>query len=88
MARFAKRLLTGVQRTLKEGLLISHHAYFSDALILLPALLIVMREVESIALRLVAGVLLTPMPFLVYPKVPFTALTSTGSCTFVLIGLG
>ena len=59
--------------TLIGGLLISHHAYFSDALVLLPALLIVMRDVESIALRLAAGVLLSPMPFLVYPKIPFTA---------------
>jgi hypothetical protein len=59
--------------TLIGGLLVSHHAYFSDALVLLPALLIVIREVNSTTPRLLAGVLLSPLPFLVYPRVPFTA---------------
>jgi Glycosyltransferase family 87 len=72
--------------TLIGGLLISHHAYFSDALVLLPALLIIMRDVHSMTLRLLAGVLLSPLPFLVYPKVPFTAPVPVLS-VLLLIGL-
>jgi hypothetical protein len=72
--------------TLIGGLLISRHAYFSDALVLLPALLIVMCDVQSITLRLLAGVLLSPLPFLVYPRVPFTAPVPVLSM-LLLIGL-
>jgi len=72
--------------TLIGGLLMSHHAYFSDALVLLPALLIVLREVASLTLRLLAGVLLSPLPFLVYAKVPFTAPVPL-LMVFLLIGL-
>ena len=72
--------------TLIGGLLVSHHAYVSDALLLLPALLIVIREVHSTMPRLLAGFLLSPLPFLVYPKVPFTAPVPVLSL-LLLIGL-
>jgi hypothetical protein len=73
MACVAKRFHGRIQRNFDRGLFISHHAYCSDALLLLPALLIIIRAVNSLTLRLVAGFLLTPLPFVVSARVPPSA---------------
>jgi hypothetical protein len=59
--------------TLVGGLLVGHHAYSSDALLLLPALVTIARAIPSPAVRLFAGLLLSPLPFLVVPLIPLAA---------------
>jgi hypothetical protein len=55
------------------GLLTSHHAYFSDTLLLLPVLALIASGNGPRANRIFALLLLSPLPFLVYPQVPFVA---------------
>lgn len=59
--------------SLVGGLLTSHHAYFSDMLLVLPALVFILRETTSIAVRLCGGLLLSPLPFLITAVVPLAA---------------
>jgi hypothetical protein len=47
--------------TLVGGLLVSHHAYPADGVVLIPALLLLTREADSAGLRAIAFVLLTPV---------------------------
>jgi hypothetical protein len=60
----------GFSTALLGSLLISHHAYAADVLLLLPALLTLATEVPRIPLRWLAILLLSPLPFLVKPVVP------------------
>jgi hypothetical protein len=59
--------------TLVSGLLISYHAFFGDALLLVPASLLLLSRTSSVPLRLAAIFMLCPLayvPFLV-PDSPF-----------------
>lgn len=58
---------------LAGSLLTSHHAYAADAAVLLPASLVLARETVSPMVRLLCGLLLSPLPFLVWPRVPLVA---------------
>jgi glycosyl transferase family 87 len=58
---------------LAGGLLTSHHAYLFDLLPLLPMLVVVMRTATTNAVRVLAGLLLSPLPFLISPSVPLLA---------------
>lgn len=58
---------------LAGGLLTSHHAYLPDLLLLLPILVVVLRTAASAAARLFAGLLLSPLPYLVAPNAPLLA---------------
>jgi hypothetical protein len=60
----------GLSAALAGSLLISHHAWAADMLLLLPALLTLATAVPHIPLRLLSIVLLSPLPFLVNPVVP------------------
>ncbi len=55
------------------GFLTSHHAYLFDLLLLLPVLVVILRTAASTAVRLFAGLLLSPLPFLVSPNAPLLA---------------
>lgn len=59
--------------SLLGGLLTSHHAYYSDVLLALPALVFILRETTSMGVRLCGGLLLTPLPFLIYSVTPLAA---------------
>jgi Glycosyltransferase family 87 len=59
----------GLSTALVGSLLTSHHAYLFDALLLLPALLTLATEVPRVSVRLLCILLLSPIPFLVIPKV-------------------
>jgi hypothetical protein len=62
-----------VSATLISGLLISYHAFFGDALILVPACLLLLSAAPSVPLRLAAWFLLCPvahLPF-VLPGSPY-----------------
>lgn len=63
----------GMSAALIGSLLVSHHAYLADALLLLPALLTVVAESSGSLRRLLCAVLLSPLPFLVSAKVPLAA---------------
>ena len=57
-----------VSATLISGLLISYHAFFGDALILVPACLLLLSAAPSVPLRLAACFLLCPvaqLPFVI-----------------------
>ena len=60
----------GLSTALVGSLLTSHHAYLFDALLLLPALVTLATEVPCVSVRLLCILLLSPLPFLVIPKVP------------------
>jgi hypothetical protein len=51
---------------LAGGLLLGHHAYVYDALLLLPALLLAFQKTRPEWMRLWALVLLTPLPYLLF----------------------
>ena len=57
-------LRSGFTLALAGGLMLSHHAYFYDALVLLPALLLPYEEPRPEWLRKWALVLFTPVPYL------------------------
>jgi glycosyl transferase family 87 len=59
--------------SLVGGLLTSHHAYYSDVLLVLPALVLILRETTSMVVRLCGGLLLSPLPFLVIAVAPLVA---------------
>lgn len=63
----------GLSAALVGSLLVSHHAYPADALLLLPALLTLAAEIAVIPVRLVCAFLLSPLPFLVTPRVPLAS---------------
>jgi hypothetical protein len=75
VARIARRtsFTVGLSATLAGSLLTSHHAYAADVLLLLPALLTLAAEVPSIPLRGLCFLLLSPLPFLISPRVPIAA---------------
>jgi hypothetical protein len=60
----------GFSVALVGSLLVSHHAYAADMLLLLPALLILSSEVPSASVRFLCLLLLSPLPFLITPVVP------------------
>jgi glycosyl transferase family 87 len=72
----------GLSTALVGSLLTSHHAYLSDVLLLLPALLTLATEVPRVSVRLLCILLLSPLPFLVIPKVPLA-----GPAPLLLIAL-
>jgi hypothetical protein len=62
-----------VAATLASGLLVSYHAFFGDALLLIPVSLLMLSHAPSSPLRLAAGFMLCPivyLPFLM-PDPPF-----------------
>ncbi len=63
----------GFSAALAGSLLTSHHAYAADALLLLPALLTLAWEVPRTVLRVLCFLLLSPLPFLISPRVPLAA---------------
>ncbi len=63
----------GLSVALAGSLLTSHHAYAADALLLLPSLLTLLVEMWGIPVRVLCLLLLSPLPFLVSPRVPFAA---------------
>jgi Glycosyltransferase family 87 len=72
----------GLSTALVGSLLTSHHTYLFDALLLLPALLTLAAEVPRVSVRLLCILLLSPLPFLVVPKVPLA-----GPAPLLLIAL-
>jgi Glycosyltransferase family 87 len=54
--------LTGLAVALTGGLLLSYHAYFQDALLLIPAILIALKHANAI-LRYAGAALATPLPW-------------------------
>jgi hypothetical protein len=63
----------GLSAALVGSLLISHHAWVADVLLLLPALLTLATEVPHVPVRELCVFLLSPLPFLVRPLVPLSA---------------
>jgi hypothetical protein len=63
----------GLSAALVGSLLTSHHAYAADALLLLPALLTLATELSGASIRALSFLLLSPLPFLIAPKVPLAA---------------
>ena len=62
-----------VSATLVSGLLISYHAFFGDALLLVPASLLLLNGTSSVPLRLAAIFMLCPLAYLPFllPASPF-----------------
>jgi hypothetical protein len=62
VSRFGYRM--GLAAALTGSLLVSYHAYVQDAVILIPAILIVLEEARGLALRYSALALSTPIPWI------------------------
>ena len=63
----------GLSAALAGSLLASHHAYAADALLLLPALLTLAAEMPWTPLRAFCILLLSPLPFLISPRIPLAS---------------
>jgi hypothetical protein len=53
----------GLAAALTGSLLVSYHAYVQDAVILIPAILIVLEDARGLAVRYTALALATPIPW-------------------------
>ena len=58
------RVTIGLAAALVSGLLLSYHAFMADAIILLPAALLLLRDKSSLAHRATGLILLSPLAFL------------------------
>ena len=61
VSRFGYRM--GLAAALTGSLLVSYHAYVQDAVILIPAILIVLEDARGLAVRYTALALATPIPW-------------------------
>jgi hypothetical protein len=72
----------GMSAALVGSILLSHHAYAADLLILLPALLTILEGAAWMSTRVICVLLLSPFPFFVTPAVPLA-----GPVPLLLTGL-
>ncbi len=84
--RIARRstLVTGAACAAAAGLLVSHHAYVYDAILLLPALALTRREGTPATLRYWALLLGTPIPYLLLMDDRLAAIGQAGISLFCL----
>jgi hypothetical protein len=63
------KITVAIAAALLSGLLLSYHAFIADAVLLIPAGLLLMRDKSSLAHRVVGIVLLSPLAFIGFQRV-------------------
>ena len=68
-----KEITRGISAILIGGLLLSYHAFFGDAVMIVPATLLILNRTASVLCRLVGIFLLSPIAYLPFllPRSPF-----------------